>query len=332
MMRKTFSVLAAISAVFSMISCNNDLDITADYKEIGVIYGLLNTSEAIHEVRIQKAFLGDGDATVMAQVPDSTYYPDILTVKMERIKNGSVLQTFYLNRTIGPDKEPGAFPTSPNILYQTSEKLFGDSEYKITVTNNETGYEMWSSSPLVDTVKIIKPSVTSSQIINWYGLFPLNIEYAVNSKAEVYNLIIRFKFTEESISTGQITSKYIDWNYATEYVPDPSLISSISYSIDNGDNFYKFVSQKLNPDNTVVRHAGTLDFIVSAGAEVLANYISINSATTSVLTSIPQYTNVNNGLGIFSSRFVTTSPNKPMGGASIDSLKNGQYTYDLGFQ
>ncbi|HEX5002622.1 MAG TPA: hypothetical protein VFW78_08990, partial [Bacteroidia bacterium] len=264
-------------------------------------------------------------------VPDSTYYPDILTVKMERIKNGSVLQTFYLNRTVGPDKEPGTFPSSPNILYQTSEQMFGDSEYKITVTNNETGYEMWSQTPLVDTVKILRPSVTSSQIISWTGQFPVSVEYGINAKAEVYNLIIRFKFTEESVSTGQITSKYIDWNYATEQVPDPNLISTISYAIE-GESFYKFVAQKLNPDNTVVRHAGTLDFIVSAGAEVLANYISINSATSSVLTSIPQYTNVNNGLGIFSSRFVTTSPNKPMSAASIDSLKNGQYTYNLGFQ
>jgi hypothetical protein len=340
MTRRPLSILMALGILVSVASCDNELDVTAEYKEIGIIYSLINPAETDHVVRIQKAFLGDGNALVMAENPDSTYYGDILDVKLIQIKNGAEITTIPLTRFTGQDKEEGDFPVGPNILYKTNgEVLDKTSEYKIVVKNNETGNEFWAQTVLVDTVRIVRPSVTNTSDIRWViknGNNPaeyndVSVEYAVSAKAEIYNLTIRFHYTETSLSTGQVTPKSIDWVFGNEFVFETNAAPNITYSI-NGENFYKFVAQKLNPDNTVVRNAGTLDFIVGGGSEVLANYISINSSTTSILTSIPQYTNVNNGLGIFASRFVTTSPNKPLGVFSLDSLKNGKYTKDLGFQ
>jgi hypothetical protein len=340
MTRRPLSILLALGILVSVASCDNELDVTAEYKEIGIIYSLINPGEAEHVVRIQKAFLGDGNALVMAENPDSTYYGDILDVKLIQIKNGAEITTIPLTRFTGQDKEEGDFPVSPNILYKTNgEVLDKSSEYKIVVKNLETGNEFWAQTVLVDTVKIVKPSVTNNSDIRWViknGNNPAEyndviIEYAVSSKAEIYSYTIRFNFIETNVSNGQITSKSIDWVFGNDYVFETNGAPNITHAI-NGEDFYRFVAQKLNPDNTVQRTAGTLDFIVSGGSEVLANYININSSTTSILTTIPLYTNVNNGLGIFASRFVTTSPNKPLGVFSLDSLKNGKYTKDLGFQ
>jgi predicted Rdx family selenoprotein len=336
MKRLILFVLAAFSALM-FTSCDNELDVTAEYKEIGVIYALINPSDSVHYFRIQKAFLGEGDATVMAQEPDSTYYPDILNVTLERVKNGAVLETIQLTRFIGPDKEEGEFPSSPNILYKTNgEYLYRDSEYKITVTNTQTGNVFWAQTPLVDTVKIVRPAVTNTSPINWVQSITSSdttfndyrVEYALPSLARVHNLIVRFRFKETL--NGQDTFKSVDWDFGNVSVTTPTA-SNIEVTID-GESFYKFVSQKLNPVQGIQRQAIALDFIVSAGSEVLANYLSINSSTTSVLTSIPQYTNVNNGNGIFASRFTTVSAGKPLGTNSLTYLKFGKYTNDLGFQ
>jgi hypothetical protein len=314
----------------SLTSCDNEIDLVAPYQEIGVVYGLINPSDTTHYIRIQKAFLGEGNALVMASVPDSTYYPDILNVSLNRVQNGSVVESFPLTRFIGPDKEPGTFPSSPNILYKTNgETIFRDSEYRLVVINTETGHRMEAQTPIVDSIRVLRPTLT--ELIRWANVNPVLVEYVPTANGKVYNLTIRFKFNEERISTGVIEPRHIDWVFPNRIISEPQNISSIRREI-NGEDFYKFVDQKLQPDVDIRRYPGTLDFIFTAGAEFLANYIAINQATTSILTAPPSYSNVEGGTGIFSSRFIQVSKNKSMDPAALDLLRTGPYTSDLGFQ
>src|SRR4051812_8201360 len=63
--------------------CKQDFDITSDYKEIPVVYGLLNAQDNTHYIRIQKGYLIEGDALLAAGSSDSIYYPEnALIVKL----------------------------------------------------------------------------------------------------------------------------------------------------------------------------------------------------------------------------------------------------------
>ncbi len=322
------TLLAAGS--FIITSCDNEVELVAPYKEIGVVYGLLNPADTVHYVRIQKAFLGEGNALLMAQVADSVYYPDILDVRLYRIQNGVSVESFPLTRFIGPDKEPGAFPSTPNILYRTNgETIYRDSEYRIVILNTESNHIIYAQTPIVDSIRVLRP--TLSEKIKWANTNPVLVEYVPTVNGKVYNLTIRFKFNEERISTGVIEPKYIDWIFPNEIVSNPQNLSSIRKEID-GEDFYKFVDVKLQADPDIRRYAGTLDFIFTGGAEFLANYIAINQATTSILTTPPNYSNVQGGTGIFSSRFIQIAKNKEMDPAALNLLQTGPYTFDLGFQ
>src|SRR5260221_243199 len=57
-------------------SCKNDLKLNAPYKEIPSIYAVLNPGEKTQIIRINKVFLGEGDANQMAQLADSINYPE----------------------------------------------------------------------------------------------------------------------------------------------------------------------------------------------------------------------------------------------------------------
>ena len=58
-------------ALAFIASCDNDLDIIAEWKDISVVYGILNAQDSVHYVKLNKAFLGQGDVYDMAQEFDS---------------------------------------------------------------------------------------------------------------------------------------------------------------------------------------------------------------------------------------------------------------------
>jgi hypothetical protein len=327
-------VIMGISSGMVFQSCENELDLVAPYKEIGIIYGLLNPTDTVHYIRIQKAFLGEGNALVMAQNPDSVYYPDILDAKLQRVKNGSVIEDITLTRFTGPPLDAGTFPSTPNILYKTNgEKVYRDSDYRIVVVNTQTGYEMTAETPIIDSLNISRPKISSTQPIPWASQFPVKVEYTTGKDGKVFSLTIRFWYDEEDIQSGVTTRKYADWHFPNYIVKDSEVPEVVTLQID-GSDFFRFVGDALQSDPDVRRFVVTTstDFIINAGAKFLADYININSATTSILTTIPQYTNVTNGTGIFSSRYTEVSPNKPLTTLSHDELINGQYTSDLGFE
>ena len=65
------------------VSCKTDIDISADWENIPVVYSILDPSDTIHYVRITRVFSGNESAYVMAMQPDSLVYKDTLDVKIK---------------------------------------------------------------------------------------------------------------------------------------------------------------------------------------------------------------------------------------------------------
>ena len=97
-MKKT-SVFLLLGFVISLLiaSCDNTLDILDDYKETPIVYGLLNKNDTVNYIRLQKGFLGAGNALLMAQYSDSIYYDTSeVDVHIYSIINGQQTDTIIL--------------------------------------------------------------------------------------------------------------------------------------------------------------------------------------------------------------------------------------------
>src|SRR5437899_1932520 len=96
-MKKALLLIAII--VFALSACKQDFDITASYKEVPLVYGLLNQQDSanIHFVRIQKAFLLQGSAYTAAGNPDSIYYTDSLLVQIKTEPTGAIYTLTKVN-------------------------------------------------------------------------------------------------------------------------------------------------------------------------------------------------------------------------------------------
>ena len=80
-MNKIYLMLISFSLIFS--SCETDFDVNAQWHEIMVVYGLLDQSQSRQYIRVNKAYLGEGDAFQMGSISDSINFPDsILEVKI----------------------------------------------------------------------------------------------------------------------------------------------------------------------------------------------------------------------------------------------------------
>jgi hypothetical protein len=325
-------LLKALCLLFLVqTSCKTDVDLIAPYKEIMVVYGVLNASDTVQYIRINKAFLGQGNAYQYAQVADSFQYKDILDVTLERYKNNTLIATLPLERFEGPPLDSGIFASSPNILYRTINNavISQDSEYKLIIHNRESGKTVTSKTVIVNKIPTITSPTNFQSAVDFAD--PNNTFIAKFSRApnaKYYDLKLRFSYYERLKSNPSIIeSKSIEWIAgSTTYESTQTLEIPITYS-----SFYLNIKRKINPDPGVDRIARGVDFIFIGGATELYTYVLVNKPSTGIVQSIPNYTNIADGVGIFSSIYSETLPTKLLTIKSLDSLIRGQITGDLGF-
>ena len=87
-MKQTILLLLIITSIFT--SCDDDFSINDKWKDITIVYGLLNNSDTAQYIKINKAFLGNGDVYEMAAVSDSIQYDIELDVKLLEYKLNQV--------------------------------------------------------------------------------------------------------------------------------------------------------------------------------------------------------------------------------------------------
>ena len=325
-----FSLLVlSLSAL--LFSCNKELNVNADWKDITVVYGLLDQQDTIHYFKITKAFLGPGDAMQFAKIADSSNYPDKLDVTLEAWE-GSLLKLSYVCDTVTiHDKEAGdsIFYYPDQLMYYTRATLNQNYTYKLVIKNKITGKEINAITPLVHDFEIEKPQ---GFMVNYQPGRNSEVKWLTAQAGKRYQLTIRFHYAESPKSDpSQIEMKYIDW---IVFNNQRSLNDEGGDPMDfyfPGDAFYMILGAKIpvNPDvNRAARH---VDYIFSVAAEDLNTYMEVTEPSLSIVQERPSFTNINNGIGIFSSRFEKVKDSLLLNQNTLTELKVNPYTINLGF-
>ncbi len=334
-MKKIFLLSAA--AVLLLNSCKNDLDVTADWKETIVVYGLLNPNDTAQYIKINKAFLGEGNALQYAQVFDSTNYThNEINAVIQKLLFGTVVQTIQLKMDTLIPKDLGIFSGPRQFMYKTNVPIVQDgSEYKIIVTNTKSGVSVNAKTAIVQDLTITAPNPSFQNTINLYGntnqpFYKAQWKSAPNGR--LHSLTIRFHYTEHFIwDSTQVADKYVDWLFPN--VKSSTLAGGQSMYADvYGDNFYRNLANSIAYNPNVVRNFSHLEFIFTVAGEDLATYLDVLQASGNSFQETPIYSNVNGGVGLFGSRSTKSVPVVLLSASCLDSLKNGQYTSQLGFQ
>jgi hypothetical protein len=316
-MNRLLTILSLSLLIFS--SCSTDFEINGDWQDITIVYGLMNQNDSNTYLKINKAFLGDGDILMMAQNEDSCEYQHPLEVKIEEYNsNNNLVKTFYLDTTSVYNKEPGLFYYPKQVLYKalTFNQLNIDNTYKLVIHNPSSGNTFYGQTILVSpfTIEIPKPS---QKIMGFSTEGTGKVRWKTAKNGRRYQLMIRFNYKEVPVSGGDTAYKSVDWlfpSYKSAYLEGNEEME-MPYS---NPYFYDLLRSKITANPDVNRFIGkkghseldfgAIEFIFSVASDELSTFLDVYEPSTGIVQEKPEYTNlssVNDSkvLGIFSSRF-----------------------------
>lgn len=295
----TTRFLLIISISLVMTSCETDVDLITDWKEITVVYGLLSQLDSVHYLRINKAFLGK-NALEIAKIEDSSSYRNSLDVKLEGWSNNQVVQTIYFDTVTITNKDSGLWYNPYMVGYKAHANLNPDLLYKLYIRNRVTGHEVTSQTRLIKPFPVIKPPAGGRLTLFRGFNTPFSWKNGVN--ARLYEPIVRFHYFEIPQGSSDTIPRFIDLVLSKVTSNNLDGIGEMEVSFSN-DSFYEFIRFKLSQDFNGQRLCGQVEFIITAAGNEFDLYTRVNKPSFSIVQEKPEYTNIENGLGLLSSRY-----------------------------
>lgn len=358
MIRKTLLVLSFI-ALFT--SCDNDLKIIADWKDVPAVYGILNAQDSVHYIKLNKAFLGQGDVMMMAQEFDSLHYAvDQVGIRLLEKEEGDVpgqnganwqtRNTYELEPTNEFVRPDGVFSSPTQTIYKTTAPLNKDFYYSVEVYRKSNDTIIAQTDGLItilSPLSVINPNTFSPLVILPNSYVP-KVEWRSVSGGKMYELSMRFNYMEFQISGESDTLfKSIEINYPSIFSIDTDGGDYMDYPLSY-DQFLGFIAANIPEDPTVrrlvvgfdpsqtgsggvsIKHA-CLDFSLSAAGEDLSTYLVLNENSNSLVLDRPEYSNIENGVGILSSRTVKSVNGVKISNQTNDEIAKSEVTKHLNF-
>jgi hypothetical protein len=323
-MRYIRIILVTLVFITVLCSCNDKLNVNANWKDITVVYGLLSQNDDTAYIKITKAFLGNGDALQFAKIPDSSTYPNKLDVKLEAWSGNNLVKTYVFDTITIHTKEAGDsifyFPTQM-VYYCITGHLDQNNTYRLKITHKNTGVVDSAYTALVHSFNVDTPDPYIKMVDYIPGqYFDVKFDQAYGGKR--YQLVVRFHYLETTGSGSK--SKSLEWLVYNDYeVSNPYEVSSqpIEQSFSS-DVFYTNVKaniKTLKEDPSVSsRTALYVDYIFSVASDDLSTYMNATEPSLSIIQERPSFSNIYNGIGLFSSRYVN----------EIDTIQLGNNTYN----
>ena len=317
-----------LSIVFS--SCDNELVVIDEWKDISVVWGLLSKSDTAHYIRVEKAFLDPTTSALdIARIPDSLYYENA-TVSLKRVNTG---QTFMLERVNGElegyPRDAGIFAETPNYLYKIKANeinLVINEKYEFILDKGD-------GSPLVtaETIILPKPELrnpSAGSALPFRRNSPYTFTWNAMPNAGLFDLQLRFHYRETILDSGIVNvPKSFEWEIQNNIIEN-------EYTLSNGIEFFNTVKANVPVKVGAVRNFESIEIILWAGGIELKKFIDLAKANDGITSTqdIPVYTNLSDGFGIFSSRNVSYNTGFLLAPQSLDSLKQGSVTKTLNFK
>jgi len=319
-------------------SCSTDFEINAPGKDITIVYGLLNTKDQTHYIKITKAFLGEQDALIMAKDSQNSTYGNSLSVVVEAWNNSNKVKTFTLSKTTIIDKIDGIFYNPNQVLYKFEDPSYflntnKGYKYKLVITNNELGKTITGETELVWDVILSYP-LPGGQLnfINMDGVYiNSSVKWKTAKNGRIYQPVFRFNYKEVINNQTDTAYKYVDWYIGESRSSDLSGGEQLALNY-NGETFFQTLKANIPVNSDMKRYYQSEQIIFTVGTDELTIYIDVNKPSSSIVQERPAYTNITNGVGIFSSRLIKTFDDIKLSSSTIYQLHFNEYTKDLGFQ
>ncbi len=352
-MMKKFLFVAVIA--LALFSCETEVDLNAPYESKTVVFGLLDPVQDTQWIKINRTFLGDGNNLDYAAIRDSNEYKldEFNSLVVEELLDGEVVNTFNLvpkelnNKSIngifyGPNQTAYYFVKNGGLNEDAVYRLKLDFKDKEDVTAQTeivkaTEVAFFNEALILSSGQELK--LASSDLTEVFRFLDYTGGILGDESAPFYEVAVRMNLTERVytdathsvlVSERPVVIEYSAGQFTEENFSGAN--NRINYTV-SGSAFFTVLGSSLKKDDNVVYqigqvastpHPGTdaFDLVIYYGGRELYTYFQVNSPTTGIVQERPTYSNINNGLGLFSSRSTRVMAGIPIAGTNPSSVPN----------
>jgi len=312
-----------------LVSCSTDIDLYADYKQVPIVYGLLDAYADTNFIKITRAFYVEGDANQVAANPDSSNYPGKLDVRLVEFCNGDSIREIILDTITLHNKQPGVFYHPDQKLYYTTASL------KDNTSKKHYTYQLKAVLPdriLETKADMVGNSAFSTQSLGvnfskeYFDAVPRKFLFNPAVNGALYQVSMSFTFLEQRTPDADSVPRTMTWNIGT-FSED-----YLSWHMDGEcyvfpyrpESFYETLIEFLGADTCV---AGLCRYIedfpvevtIVAGGDNLRQYIYYNNTASGFNPGDNEFSLIDDSYGVFSSR-MTTKGKVRLAGETVPEL------------
>lgn len=314
MKKLIYTIFAIAAMIFS--SCSTKVDLYGDEGESTVVYGMLDANADTNFFKITRSFIGN----VTELAPNyavSNYTYDEIEVKFTgKFAGSNATQTLTLDtiaKWVPYDPDAVFYTGCYQTYYYVPKKLLEGEEYEIDVLRKADNVTVSAKVSTINSFTYQKPSATIPITFTDVTTSTANVEWRVpvapfQSTASYFEVTGYFHYAElqpGATDTAHISMKWPLGSGKAEDLYNTSqnlpyyVISytpSMLYTYLENNNYLKN-----NSPYGVQRWFEKFEFDITAVGEDLYNYYLITNSS-SAIQDVPNYSNVENGTGIVSSR------------------------------
>lgn len=319
-----FGLLALVGYIMS--SCSTEIDINAPNLDVPIVYCLLDTEDSVQYLKLNKTYLVYTAAVENPPLSDSQYFEGNIQVVLERWENNRPVEVIEFLPTNEVPKQPGFFPNDKNLLYKADTRIRASSKYMINIYLENKEKIVYAATTTIGSLNVVDPMDLEARKVSLNVGLNYTARWQQVSNAGIYQVVLRFHYAETQ--DGDRTEKYLDW---PQGFTNP--ISNVDYLSRDivGTRFFYVVADSIPEMENVEREALGVDFFILSGGTEIKFYIESTAPSDGALMEKPVYTNLTNGIGIFSSMATQKVLGLTLASTTIDSLAYGERTKNLGF-
>lgn len=315
--------LGLIAMILLLFGCDTEVDLIYEADAIPIVYCLLDPGEEIQTIRLSKSFITEQGETIS----DSTelyYYQDDVRLAIEKMEGDKAVQhTEFAPVTI--NKESGFFPGQYHIVYQSRMEIATNTVYRLVIYLEKEDKLIYAFTTTPGDFTIIAPSHPEVRALHFSVDHNPVFHWTPSENVHIYQLGFQFNYYETD-STGSLLKSLL--------VPLKTIVLQNNpgwfYSFDiNSTKFYASLGSLLDAKPEVLRSFQSIDAIVIAGGEELAVHFQLEKEGDPF--RMLDYSNIQNGIGVFSGIGYSYSRGFRITDQSIDSLAYGRFTHELNF-
>lgn len=348
---KRLLIYSILCLLLAASACKSDFEVNDKWEESPAIFCILDRSQNMQYVKVNKSFVGNIPASEMASVSDSLFYNCDVKVKLYRKQGSTVVKTWEFRPVDSIPKESGYFASDKNTIWVGKPELTEGYTYQLEVNIDNGRIIAKGETEIVDGSRILIPDERAPKIELARYDNDMLIKYNPGGNANLQETNVYFNYLEIK-NNGDTVPRQIRIYNNQSYKASVNTYTSVELAFSVASFYSSLAAQIDANDETVVKRLvymepndldhkkkQALTFSVSSGDENLYTYMQVTKPTSGIAQDRPIFTNINiddkskvhcKAYGLMASRN-TVSIWKAVGSETLDSISRGMYTKNLKF-